>query len=129
MQGVRTRITTAKIVEGQKQLRVVASRNHRGELLDAWLAKVAGTFADVELVSMGSSLKICLVAEGKADIYPRLALTSEWDTAAAHAILSAAGGMLVDNNFSAYRYNQKDNLLNPFFYAIGDAEFDFAEFR
>ena len=70
---------------------------------------------------MGSSLKICLVAEGKADIYPRLALTSEWDTAAAQAVLEAAGGLLVDYDGNEYRYNRKQDLLNPYFYAIGDS--------
>jgi 3'(2'), 5'-bisphosphate nucleotidase len=127
--GQRTSINIAKIDTGQKQLRVVASRNHRGELLEAWLSKAARIFPELELVSMGSSLKICLVAEGKADIYPRLALTAEWDTAAAHAILLAAGGKLVDNNFADYYYNQKEDMLNPFFYAIGDKDFDFSVFR
>ena len=126
--GQRTRICTAKIIAGQKHLRIVASRHHRGELLDAWLANTSKVFPEIELVSMGSSLKICLVAEGKADIYPRLALTAEWDTAAAHAILLAAGGKLVDNNFAEYRYNQKVDILNPFFYAVGDKEFDFSAF-
>jgi len=78
----------------------------------------------MELVSMGSSLKICLVAEGRADIYPRLALTSEWDTAAAQAILEAAGGILTDVDFNIYRYNQKEEILNPYFFAIGDRTFD-----
>jgi 3'(2'), 5'-bisphosphate nucleotidase len=81
-------------------------------------------FPQLELVSMGSSLKICLVAEGRADIYPRLALTSEWDTAAAHAILEAAGGILTDTDFTIYRYDQKEEILNPYFFAIGDRQFD-----
>ncbi len=68
---------------------------------------------------MGSSLKICLVAEGKADIYPRLALTSEWDTGAAQAILEAAGGLLTDADFNIYRYNQKEDILNPFSSRLG----------
>jgi 3'(2'), 5'-bisphosphate nucleotidase len=114
-------IRVSPIVDGQPQLRVVASRNHRGDELDAWLARVEQQFPQVELVSMGSSLKICLVAEGKADIYPRLALTSEWDTAAAQAVLEAAGGLLVDYDGNEYRYNRKQDLLNPYFYAIGDS--------
>lgn len=69
---------------------------------------------------MGSSLKICLLAEGRADFYPRLAPTSEWDTAAAHAVLAAAGGEIVDTDFSPLRYNQKEALLNPDFLALGD---------
>ena len=77
-----------------------------------------------EVVSMGSSLKICLLAEGKADIYPRLAPTSEWDTAAAHAVLAAAGGDIVDTEFQALRYNQKESMLNPHFIAISDISYD-----
>lgn len=110
--------------EKEKPLKVVASRSHRGDELDNWLDRVGMVFPQVELVSMGSSVKICLVAEGKADIYPRLALTSEWDTAAAQAILEAAGGVLMDVDFKIYRYNLKENILNPYFFAIGDRQFD-----
>jgi 3'(2'), 5'-bisphosphate nucleotidase len=122
-QGTRTRIHTTAITSGQRQLRIVASRNHRGELLEAWLANIRKQYPELELVSMGSSLKICLVAEGKADIYPRLAPTSEWDTAAAQAVLEAAGGRLVDEESRDYRYNGKDSIRNPFFYAVGDPGF------
>ncbi len=108
-------------------VRVVASRRHRGEELEHWLQKVDRLFKDLELVSMGSSLKICLVAEGEADIYPRLALTSEWDTAAAQAILEAAGGVLTDAEFHPYRYNLKENILNPYFFAIGDPGFNWKD--
>jgi 3'(2'), 5'-bisphosphate nucleotidase len=128
-QSRRISISPAKIAAGQKQLRVVASRNHRGELLDEWLAGVMRMFPELELISLGSSLKICLVAEGKADIYARLTSTSEWDTAAAHAVLLAAGGRLMDTNFADYHYNRKESLLNPFFYAIGDKYFDFSMFN
>lgn len=110
------------------EVKIVASRSHRGPELDAWIQKVEDAFRNVELLSMGSSLKICLVAEGKADIYPRLALTSEWDTAAAQAVLEAAGGTLKDIGFKTYRYNQKENILNPFFFAIGDINFDWQRF-
>ena len=63
------------------------------------------------------------VAEGRADIYPRFAPTSEWDTAAAQAILEAAGGLLTDTAFQPYRYNRKAELLNPHFFALGDPAF------
>ena len=102
-------------------LRVVASRTHRGEQLDAWLDRVRQRFAAVELVSMGSSLKICLVAEGQADLYPRLAPTAAWDTAAAQAVLEAAGGSLLDDTGKILRYNARAELLNPLFFAIADA--------
>ena len=73
---------------------------------------------------MGSSLKICLLAEGEADLYPRLAPTCEWDTAAAHAVLKAAGGEIFDTAFQPLKYNQKVDLLNPHFFAVADTNFD-----
>jgi 3'(2'), 5'-bisphosphate nucleotidase len=121
--GQRSRIATVAVKPGQRHLRVVASRRHRGADLDDWLARLRQRFAELELVSMGSSLKICLVAEGRADIYPRLAPTAEWDTAAAQGVLEAAGGVLTDTALRPYRYNRKDDLLNPHFYAIGDTTF------
>ncbi len=115
-------IQTAPVDSGQQTLRVVASRHHRGADLDAWLDGIRQHFPALELVSMGSSLKICLVAEGRADIYPRFAPTAEWDTAAAQAVLEAAGGRLVDSTEQQpYRYNRKEDLLNPFFFAVGAA--------
>ncbi len=99
---------------------IVASRRHRGEELDHYLQRIEERFGEISTASMGSSLKICLVAEGKADIYPRLAPTCEWDTAAAQAVLEAAGGHIVDTDFRALRYNRKEAMLNPHFLAIGD---------
>ena len=106
------------------QVRIVASRSHRGDLLDQLINTMEAELGKAEVVSMGSSLKICLLAEGKADIYPRLAPTSEWDTAAAHAVLAAAGGDIVDTEFQALRYNQKESMLNPHFIAISDISYD-----
>ncbi|MCH7816684.1 MAG: 3'(2'),5'-bisphosphate nucleotidase CysQ [Proteobacteria bacterium] len=108
---------------GSNQVRVVASRSHRGELLDRVIDAIEVEFGKTQVISMGSSLKICLLAEGKADIYPRLAPTSEWDTAAAHAVLSAAGGEIYDMQFQPLRYNQKQELLNPFFLALADVSY------
>ena len=124
--GQQERITATKLRADQTSLRVVASRSHRGEVLEAWLAKIQQRYSELELVSMGSSLKICLVAEGKADVYPRLAPTCEWDTAAAQAVLEAAGGVLVDEAGARYRYKQKAELLNPYFFALGDRDFAIA---
>ena len=73
---------------------------------------------------MGSSLKICLVAEGEADVYPRFGPTSEWDTAAAHAVLDGAGGCIMDLVGRPLRYNRKESLLNPHFLAVGDRKRD-----
>ena len=74
------------------------------------------------MVSMGSSLKICLVAEGAADIYPRLGPTSEWDTAAAQCVVEQAGGTVTDTDMQPLRYNTKDSLLNPHFLVFGETD-------
>ena len=95
---------------------VVGSRSHRGDSLDAILAQLGPH----ELRPMGSALKFCLVAEGSADFYPRLGPTSEWDTAAAQAVLEAAGGAVTTLDGSPLRYNERDTLLNPHFMAWGD---------
>ena len=97
-------------------LRVAGSRSHAGDSLKRFLEKIG----DHEIVSMGSSLKLCLVAEGKADIYPRLGPTSEWDTAAAQAVVEAAGGQVTDTEMQPLSYNRKESLLNPHFLVFGD---------
>ena len=76
---------------------------------------------------MGSSLKLCLLAEGRADFYPRLGPTSEWDIGAAQAVLRAAGGSVTQTDGSALRYNTKASLLNPDFFAMGDASLNWIE--
>ncbi len=95
---------------------VVGSRSHANPAMDQRLAAIGA----YELVSMGSSLKFCLVAEGKADFYPRLGPTCEWDTGAAQAVVEAAGGQVVKLDGSALRYNSKNELLNPEFLVFGD---------
>ena len=103
-------------------IRVVASRRHGGERLAAYMETLAGRFL-VSKVAIGSSLKLCILAEGGADLYPRLGPTSEWDIAAAHAVLRAAGGDLMRCDGGAMRYNAKESLLNPHFLAIADPAF------
>ena len=105
---------------------VVASRRHGSEALKRCMAVIDKTFDQIETTNMGSSLKLCLIGEGEADFYPRLAPTSEWDTAAAQAVVEAAGGKVVDVTLNPLRYNTKDEMLNPFFYVLGDTEFDWA---
>lgn len=92
---------------------VVGSRSHQSDDFKAFMEN----YADAEIVSMGSSLKLCLVAEGKADLYPRLGLTSEWDTAASQAVVEAAGGqVLALPEMKPLGCNQNaDSLLNPHF--------------
>jgi 3'(2'), 5'-bisphosphate nucleotidase len=98
-------------------VRVVGSRSHANPALARYLEPLG----DYELVSMGSSLKFCLLAEGTADFYPRLGPTSEWDTAAAHAVVLAAGGRIVTLAGRPLQYNCKASYLNPEFLAIADA--------
>lgn len=122
-QGVQTTLTVRPITP-QHDIKIVGSRRHGAEALDTLLERVSPHFKSTSLVSMGSSLKICALAEGSADWYPRLALTSEWDTAAAHAVLSAAGGCILDDQLQPLTYNSKESLLNPYFHAVGDKTFD-----
>lgn len=103
---------------------IAGSRSHASERLQIFLDKVGKH----ELVSLGSSLKSCLVAEGKVDIYPRLGLTSEWDTAAAQCIVEEAGGLVTDIKMQPLRYNTKDSLLNPEFLVIADLQHDWSEY-
>jgi 3'(2'), 5'-bisphosphate nucleotidase len=97
---------------------IVASKDHAGPEVEALLQRLSGA----TLASMGSSLKFCLVAEGKADVYPRFGPTMEWDTAAAHAVLSSAGGAIYELNGSPFLYN-KVGFKNGGFVAVGDPAF------
>lgn len=124
--GTSQTIKTRTMAERNGPLVVVASRRHGTEQLQKMLENVEKNIGNHELTNMGSSLKFCLLAEGKADIYPRLAPTCEWDTGAAQAVLQAAGGDVFDPNFEPFRYNCKEDLLNPHFYAVADTGFDWA---
>ena len=105
-----------------RPLTVVASRSHGNDRLERYLASLAGTFPGVERRAMGSSLKLCMLADGGADLYPRLGPTSEWDIAAAHAVLAAAGGAVWRLDGQPIAYNKR-NFLNPDFIAVADAAF------
>jgi 3'(2'), 5'-bisphosphate nucleotidase len=94
---------------------VVGSRSHATPELAAYLNRLPAH----RLMSIGSSLKFCLVADGEADLYPRLGPTSEWDTAAAQCVLEQAGGKVTDLYGKTLQYNCKESLLNPFFLAFG----------
>ena len=95
-------------------VRVVGSRSHRGASLDAYL----DALGNHDMVPMGSSLKFCVIAEGGADLYPRLGPTSEWDTAAAQAVVEQAGGSVVTLDGKPMTYNEKADILNPHFFVI-----------
>ncbi len=94
--------------------RVVASKSHFNKETKEYIEKITEEY---ELINIGSSLKICLVAEGKADIYPRIAPTMEWDTAAAHTVLKNAGGELYDYKSGVPLVYNKKELKNPGFVA------------
>jgi 3'(2'), 5'-bisphosphate nucleotidase len=97
-------------------VRVVGSRSHRGDSLDAFLARVGRH----EFTPIGSSLKFCLIAEGAADVYPRLGPTSKWDTAAAQAVVVAAGGIVVDTQGAPITYGAAEDVRNPSFLCYAD---------
>ena len=105
-------------------VKVAGSRSHAGESLKRYLENLG----EHEIVSMGSSLKSCLIAEGLADIYPRLGPTSEWDTGAAQAIVEAAGGKITDTRMQPLRYNSKESVLNPDFFVFGDLDEDWSKY-
>jgi 3'(2'), 5'-bisphosphate nucleotidase len=107
--GEIQRITVA---EPKGPVRVVASKSHLNDDTRAFIEN----FESHELVQAGSSLKFCRIAEGSADIYPRLGPTCEWDTGAAHAVLTAAGGKVETLDGARLKYGKKD-VLNPFFVA------------
>jgi 3'(2'), 5'-bisphosphate nucleotidase len=101
----------------QAGLTVVMSRSHPSPELAAYLKDLNVA----EALSVGSSLKLCAVAEGRADLYPRLGPTMEWDVAAGHAVVEAAGGRVTTLAGAPLRYNKRD-LLNPFFIVSGQKE-------
>lgn len=110
------------------RLTVAGSRSHGSEQMQAYMARLGESTAGIDMLSMGSSLKFCLVAEGRADLYPRLGPTSEWDTAAAQCIVEQAGGFVTRTDMSPLEYNTKDSLLNPFFFVFGDNSRDWSDY-
>jgi 3'(2'), 5'-bisphosphate nucleotidase len=103
------------IREAERPFTAVGSRSHPSQETTDFLNKLTKKHGQLNLVSMGSSLKICLVAEGAADIYPRFAPTMEWDTAAGHGIALAAGKDIIDHNTGKRMKYNKENLLNNWF--------------
>lgn len=100
-------------------LAVVASRSHLTEETETYIHGFKKAFDTIKTVSSGSSLKLCMVAEGTADLYPRLAPTMEWDTAAADAVCRAAGCTVVEYHTGTPLIYNKENLLNPWFIVKG----------
>ena len=119
-----SRVINTRRMDRSRELIVVASRSHGGERLELFIDELSRRFAAVDRTPVGSSLKLCILAEGRADLYPRLGPTSEWDIAAAHAVLEASGGSVWTFDRAPLRYNTKESLLNPEFLAVADTEFD-----
>ncbi len=94
---------------------IIGSRSHKSKETDDFINDLKVKYNDIEIITCGSSIKLCMIAEGKADIYPRFAPTMEWDTAAGHAIVLAAGGSVTkQDGVTLLEYNKED-LLNPWF--------------
>lgn len=112
---IHTRITK------QGSFTVAGSRSHGSEQQTAFFTSLGN---NTESIAIGSSLKFCLVAEGRVDIYPRFGPTSEWDTAAAQCIVEEAGGTVTNTLLQPLLYNTKESILNPSFLVIADQTFD-----
>ena len=107
------------VTKKNTSLTIIGSRSHATKELSEFVDKIKERYGEVEFISAGSSLKFCLVAEGKADLYPRFGPTMEWDTAAGQAIVEQSEGRVVDiQTKEPLRYN-KNNLVNPFFIVSG----------
>ncbi len=117
--GVRERAVSSVVLpqrgSGEGAFTIVASRSHLSPETEEYIEKMRQEHGEVRLVSSGSSLKICLVAEGSADVYPRFAPTMEWDTAAGDAIARAAGREVVDARTGKPLTYNKPDLHNPWF--------------
>lgn len=100
---------------GNDTLRIAGSRSHMNDETKDFIEELSKKYKEIETISKGSSLKFCLVAEGKADVYPRFAPTMEWDTAAGQAICEAAGLKVISKETGKELLYNKSNLLNPFF--------------
>jgi 3'(2'),5'-bisphosphate nucleotidase len=119
MPGEAKPIAVAPSRAGQT-LRVMGSRSHGTDAMGRWLEALGRPH---EFVAAGSSLKFCRIAEGLADVYPRMGPTSQWDTAAGQAVLEAAGGSVMDARGAPLRYGVDRAILNPYFMAVGRVEF------
>jgi 3'(2'), 5'-bisphosphate nucleotidase len=117
--GADTALATRKIAP-DNPLRVIGSRSHAGDSLAAWLDRLP---CEHRFVAAGSSLKFCRLAQGQADVYPRLGPTSQWDTGAGQAVLEAAGGVVLDPGGQPLCYGLQRPLLNPDFIALADPAF------
>jgi len=115
---------TVPMVDGKNKFTLVIGRYSHSKSL----ARLYERLPNSEVLRLGSSLKMCHIAEGKADLYPRYGNICEWDTAAAHCILNAVGGDLTDLSNKSLRYNTKDSLLHPDFFAWADPNIKWSKY-
>lgn len=113
--GQSTKLDEANL---PKQYTIVASRSHMSPETESFIDSCRQQHGEVQLISRGSSIKLCLVAEGSAHVYPRIAPTMEWDTAAAHAVAKYAGCQVLDFHTRTELVYNKENLLNPHFIVL-----------
>jgi len=106
--------------ESSDLLRIVASKSHLNESTKEFLQRIENLIKKTSIVNIGSSLKFCLVASGKADLYPRLGSINEWDIAAVNAVLNAAGGFVINMQTGKEVEYNSESLLTPDFIAFGD---------
>ncbi|ROM77437.1 3'(2'),5'-bisphosphate nucleotidase [Pseudomonas brassicacearum] len=111
-------IAVRNVLAAHETFTVVASRRHTSPEQERLLGGLSASLGELQLTSIGSSLKFCLVAEGAADCYPRLAPTSQWDTAAAQGVLEGAGGEVLDLSGEPFCYPPRETLLNASFLAL-----------
>lgn len=116
--GVAQSIQVRSAPAAGEPFTVVASRRHSSPQQEGLLAGLSQALGALQLANIGSSLKFCLLAEGAADCYPRLAPTSQWDTAAAQGVLEGAGGEVLTLDGKPFAYPPRESLLNPFFLAV-----------
>jgi 3'(2'), 5'-bisphosphate nucleotidase len=106
--------TKLPLAKEKRPYKVVGSRSHLNEKTKNYIEELKKQHPDLEMMAVGSSLKLCMIAEGKADIYPRFGPTMEWDIASGHAIIVASGAKIYKYDGTNMVYN-KENLLNPYF--------------
>jgi 3'(2'), 5'-bisphosphate nucleotidase len=114
-EGISVKIYNDHSYHAKDVIKVVASRSHMSEETMAFVSNIEKQGKKVDFLSIGSSLKLCLVAEGAADVYPRFGPTMEWDTGAAHAVALYAGRQVLDADTMQPLIYNKPNLLNPSF--------------
>ena len=114
--------------DSSNEVVVLGSRSYGTEKAQRYLEQLKNIYPNLESRKVGSALKSCHIAEGQADIYPRLGPTSEWDTAAVQGVVEGAGGLLLNPEGERFAYNWKESLLNSDFLVLGDPEIDWQRF-